>query len=332
MSDPLKAFIKIPGGKRKSIPYLVKNLPKNYFKEDYTYVEPFLGGGSFGLHLLNIKLEQNKLDIGKINKSNGEQDPKIAFKVKKLIQDNFLFNEKNPDIFNLWMHTMYDAPELLEYYMDLLSKHSEKEFYTKRGIFNTIKDPKPLMNGNCFNYLYNTILKSALFLYLDKHCFNGLIRYNKNGDFNSPCGKYRTVQKVDGRNMLNLYTLTQASDLTLENLDFQEYIEYLFEEKLITNNKKILVYFDPPYVPLTPTSNFTEYNPAGFGQYDQIRLKSMIDYLTSINVKIMLSNSSARWVYDTYKDYNIQEVAVARSINSVGAGRGKIKELLITNY
>src|SRR5699024_1690926 len=92
------------------------------------------------------------------------------------------------------------------------------------------------------------------------------------------------------------------------------------------------IYFDPPYDPLNETSNFTSYSKDGFGKSDQIRLKETFEKLDQKGCKVMLSNSNTAFINKLYKDYQIQTVKAARSINSKGNKRGKIKEVLVTNY
>jgi DNA adenine methylase len=326
MANKLNAFIKIPGGKRKSIPYLVSSLPKDFFDDknisEYNYIEPFLGGGSLGLYLFSKKLDQAMLDIAGIDSSNISLLQDIGYR--------FWFNEKNPNIHNLWENVLENAPEIIELFNQYSSEHAEDEYYHKRGLFNSISFEKKQIGD--LEFLESPIEKSALFLYLNKFCFNGLIRFNKSGDFNSPCGKFKSTPSIDTESMLNLRELRKKGSFnTISNQDFESYVRNTLDED-ITNFEKTLVYFDPPYVPLSITSSFTEYNPHGFCEYDQLRLKELIDTLTKENIKVMLSNSSADWVYKHYKNYNIKEVKVGRAINSVANKRGKIKELLITNY
>ena len=104
-------------------------------------------------------------------------------------------------------------------------------------------------------------------------------------------------------------------------------------EKTVKNAKKgDFIYFDPPYAPISKTSNFTGYNESGFGENEQIRLKKLCDTLDKKGVKFLLSNSDCEFIRELYKDYNIVTIKAKRAINSNGNNRGNVSEVLIRNY
>ena len=105
-----------------------------------------------------------------------------------------------------------------------------------------------------------------------------------------------------------------------------------FETALKGIKKDSFVYFDPPYYPISDSSSFTGYTLDGFGEEDQIRLKEVCDKLNMKGIKFLLSNSSAPFIIDLYKDYTVEYVKANRSINSVGENRGEVQEILVRNY
>ena len=164
------------------------------------------------------------------------------------------------------------------------------------------------------------------FLFLNKTCFNGLYRVNKKGVFNVPHGRYKNPKIV------NEGVLRTASHL----LNRTEIFHGDYAECLTDFSSNDFVYFDPPFEPLSVTSSFTSYNPGGFGRVEQIRLRSICDFLTDQEVKFLLSNSAHDYIRGLFdgalRDYAISEVDARRSINSDKAGRSKIKEILVSNY
>jgi DNA adenine methylase len=168
------------------------------------------------------------------------------------------------------------------------------------------------------------VKRAARFIYLNRTCFNGLYRVNKQGKFNVPYGKRKNVDVVSEESLLACHQVLNDSKVHIGLSDFQVVSE------LATKND--FVYLDPPYVPLSVTSNFTQYTVDGFTEADQERLLNMCNELTEKDVKWMQSNSSAPLVYDLYKDYTIEEVSAKRSISASVSGRKPVKEVIIKNY
>ncbi len=167
-----------------------------------------------------------------------------------------------------------------------------------------------------------SIEKAARLIYLNKTCFNGLYRENSKGEFNVPIGKYKnpTICNPEGLRLVSI-SLQSAS---LEVRPFDAVLDYA--------NEQDFVYFDPPYYPLSNTSNFTAYSSFSFNENDQIRLKDTFTLLARRGVKVMLSNSDCTFIRELYKGFNIHEILAARAINSNAKKRGKITEVLITSY
>ena len=159
---------------------------------------------------------------------------------------------------------------------------------------------------------------------MNKTCYNGLYRENSTGRFNVPFGRYKNPKICDEKRLRRASRALQG--VKFEVMDFEE----------ATNSAREgdFIYFDPPYAPVSDTSNFTSYNQSGFHERDQRRLATVIQQLTARGCKVMLSNSSAPIIYDLYAidGYHLIEVQSRRSINSKATGRGPVTELLILNY
>jgi len=166
--------------------------------------------------------------------------------------------------------------------------------------------------------------KASRLIYLNKTCFNGLYRVNNSGEFNSPFGNYKNPNIVNEPVLKAVSKFLADKDITILNGDYAEAVKEA--------DDKSFVYFDPPYHPLSESSNFTGYVQGGWQEADQTRLKEVCDDLTSRNVKFLLSNSSTPFIKDLYKDYKISIIQANRAINSVGDKRGSVDEVLIKNY
>ena len=163
--------------------------------------------------------------------------------------------------------------------------------------------------------------RAADFLYVNRLCFNGLMRENRKGEFNVPYGKYENPTICDRENLEAVHTALRGVELKVQGFPAWE--------KCI--KKGDFVYFDPPYVPLTKTSNFTSYSSNGFGMKEQTDLRDMTLRLKKRGVHVLLSNSSADVTRELYKDkaFEVIEVHASRAINSKVSARGKVAELLI---
>lgn len=163
---------------------------------------------------------------------------------------------------------------------------------------------------------------AANFIYLNRSCFNGIYRVNKKGEFNVPFGRY------DNPTICDEPTLRAASKaLETAMLGVMD-----FEMSLRTVQKGDRVYIDPPYTPASDTADFTKYTEDGFGMKDQMRLASCVADMAKRKVLVVVSAADTPEVRGLYqkKFFDIEELQVARAINSVGAKRGKVGELLIT--
>ena len=295
--ESVKPFVKWAGGKSSLIPQLTKYFPfelKNGQIEKY--VEPFVGGGAVLIDILQ-KYDVKQAYAFDINKDLINCYNVIRYKVEDLIQK---LDKKEKEFFAL------DKDE------------KQKYFYNIRTEYNS--------------YLLDSeidVKRASEFIFLNRTCFNGLYRVNKNGKFNVPCGKYKNPTICDSNNLRNLSKL-------LKNVVFA-YGDYKESEKLVDENT--FVYFDPPYRPLSVTSGFTSYTKEDFNDEDQKELAEYYNKLNLKNAKLMLSNSNPKNTNENdnffekiYKGFNINEVSAKRMINANAKGRGEISELLITNY
>lgn len=164
--------------------------------------------------------------------------------------------------------------------------------------------------------------RAAWLLFLNKTCYNGLFRVNRAGGFNVPHGRYAMPAILDEANL-------RACSRALANV---ELAVRDFEASCEAAAPGDLVYLDPPYQPLSPTSSFTHYTRAEFGEPEQRRLAAAFDRLTARDVAAVLSNSAHPLIEALYAGYEIERVPMARSINSVGGSRGPVDELFVTNF
>lgn len=166
--------------------------------------------------------------------------------------------------------------------------------------------------------------RAARLIFLNKTCYNGLYRENRQGAFNVPFGRYKRPKICDPARLRAAAAALQG--VTLLPGDFAEVVQ--------TAAPGDFVYFDPPYAPLTATSSFTSYNQYGFDAADQRRLAQTVHELTRRGCRVMLSNSAAPLVYELYEGHNYRLIPIMarRNINSKASNRGPIKELLIVNY
>ncbi|NJM73576.1 MAG: DNA adenine methylase [Scytonema sp. RU_4_4] len=165
--------------------------------------------------------------------------------------------------------------------------------------------------------------KAARLIYLNKTCFNGLYRENSKGEFNVPMGKYKKPNICVPSSLRLASIALQSTEIEVRS--FEEVLNY-------ASNQEDFVYFDPPYYPVSTTSNFTSYSRYNFDENEQLRLRDVFGKLAERGVKVMLSNSDTLFIRNLYKDFNIHSILAGRSINSNSKRRGKINELLVTSY
>jgi len=219
-------------------------------------------------------------------------------------------NDLNPDLINLYK-VVKDKPFDL---IQSLESHVVKEDYYY--FLRNLDRDKPAFEK------MTDLERASRFLFLNKTGYNGLYRVNRNGEFNVPFGRYNNPSLYDAEN------IKACSDA----LQYVTILKGEFDNIKNIVGKKDLVYLDPPYAPVSKTSNFTNYTEKGFDETNQLRLKMFVDYLTERGSYIVMSNSYTPFIIDLYSDYRITLVNAKRSINSNGSKRGAVKEVIITNY
>lgn len=217
---------------------------------------------------------------------------------------HYLLAESNQDLIHLYQHLQKEGEEFIDYCKTFFASiyNNNDAFYALRELFNSTSDIR---------------LKSALFVYLNKHCFNGLCRYNAKGKFNTPYGKYIQPYFPD-KEMLFFYQKSQNT--VFECADFIE-----------TMNKAVpgdVVYCDPPYVPLSVTSNFTSYSADGFNLEQQIQLAKTAEQLAEKGIPVIISNHNTEFTQQIYAKAKIEIFDVQRYISCKGNDRNKAGELL----
>ena len=192
------------------------------------------------------------------------------------------------------------------------TNHSEEYYYELRN-----KD----RNKKAFARL-SDYTRAARTIYLNKACFNGLYRVNSKNEFNVPFGKKEKVNTYEGSNLSIISYYLTSNDITILNEDF--------ESSVASAKKGDFIYFDPPYD--SDTSTFNSYTEDGFGKDAQIRLAKVFKELAERGCYVMLSNHNTTLVKGLYKDFNIHVIEAKRNINANGKRRGKVEEVIITNY
>lgn len=299
MTKPIvKPFVKWAGGKGQLLKEIQCRYPHKNSKAINKYCEPFVGGGAV---LFDI-IAQHNFDSVYIGDTN-----------KELINTYCVIRD---DIQSLLILLL----ELQNKFLPLSTDERKVMYYKCREEFNALK--------SCSNNELSPE-KAALFIFLNKTCFNGLFRVNSKGLFNVPMGAYKNPLICDIENLTNASAVLQG--VTIHFGDYKDSFSFI--------DKNTFVYIDPPYRPLTATASFTAYNETPFGDKEQIELAEYVAKLSRAGAKVVLSNSDPKNAdakdefFDTlYSDYLIQRIFARRMINSNSEKRGNVSELLIVNY
>lgn len=298
--ESIRPFVKWAGGKASLIGQLTKYYPVELENNEIeTYMEPFVGGGAVLINIL-----QN-------------------YKIK-----NVYAFDINKDLINCYKVIQNNVDDLIKELKIKQDKFLNTEIENREKLFYDIRNE---YNSYSLDEKEQSVKRASEFIFLNRTCFNGLYRVNKNGQFNVPFGKYKNPKICDEVNLINLSKL-------IKNVIFI-YVDYRESENYIENSEKTFMYFDPPYRPLKRNNGFTSYTKEDFDDVEQMKLSQFYRMLDSHGVKLMLSNSNPKntnpndnFFEDLYDNFNINEVYANRMINSDKNGRGKISELLITNY
>ena len=294
-----KPFIKWAGGKGQLLSQLDEHLPQILSEREFTYIEPFVGGGAMLFHMLQKYSHIERVVINDIN-------PYLttAYRVVK----------DEPD-------ELIERLSILEReYFALESEEAKKAFFLgAREIFN--EDD------------LDAVDRTKYLMFLNRTCFNGLYRVNSRGKFNVPFGRNLNPTICNTETIKADSELLNRVEVVILNGDFEQTINYF------NANGLNFFYFDPPYRPLSTTSSFNSYTREDFNDAEQLRLRDYCQMLNDMGALWMLSNAdcSAKnpedlFFEDAYRDFNIHRVYASRSINANPQKRGKLTELLINNY
>lgn len=293
----LKPFLKWAGGKGQ----LIHEIAPYYPFEDRRikkYAEPFVGGGAILFDILS-KYDLEAVYISDVN--------------SELINTYCTIRDHADELIHLLL--------LMQNEFTALSAEERKIYYTeKRACFNDLK-----MHEN----KADSKERAALMIFLNRTCFNGLFRVNKKGFFNVPMGAYKNPTICDEANLRAV--AEKLRNVTIVCADYRGSADFI--------DKHTFVYFDPPYRPLTETARFTSYTKDSFDDAAQIALAKFVDDMSAKGAKIVASNSDPKNVNsednffeDIYRAHKIHRVDAVRMINSNADARGKIQELLISNF
>lgn len=298
--DLAKPFIKWVGGKGQLLQQLEKQLPTDLHEEEFTYIEPFVGGGAMLFYMLQNFMNIKQVVINDINRNLTE-----VYRVIKQEPEGLVHRLKHIE----------------QQYLNITTEDGRKNFYLEmRHRFN--------------EEVLSSLDKSAIFIFLNRTCFNGLYRENAKGKFNVPFGRYANPTICNEEIIYSDSELLNRFDVQILNGDFKD------TAKAIDKTGLTFFYFDPPYRPLSATSSFNSYVKEDFNDDSQRELADFCRMLDrKENVRWMLSNSdcSAKnpddtFFEDIYEGFDIQRVFASRMVNANASKRGKLTELLIRNY
>lgn len=294
----VKPFLKWAGGKGQLIKEIEAYYPFDKLKEINKYAEPFVGGGAVLFDILS-KYNLKEVYISDIN--------------EELINTYCTIRDDVEELIKL-LSTYQDA------YLPLDSERRKEYYLKKRQRFN---DLKIKVNKQ------SNIERASLMIFLNKTCFNGLYRVNRKGLFNVPMGSYKNPCICDSDNLKNVSNKLQKVKIVCG--DYREAKDFVDENTF--------VYFDPPYRPLNDSSSFTAYTENLFNDENQVELAKFVSELDEKGARIVVSNSDPKNTNEDddffdkiYSNQIIKRVDATRMINSKASERGKIKELLISNF
>ncbi len=226
-----------------------------------------------------------------------------------------VLSDANPNLIAAYQHLRWHVEDVIARlggirtrYHAMTPEQQQQEYYRVRTAYNRLP--------------VGEIEKSALLIFLNKTGYNGLYRENSRGEFNVPFGRYDNPPLFDAANLRAVSHALKGAELVSEH----------YSRVVQTARQGDFIYFDPPYMPLSKTSSFTSYTKDAFSLEQQEALASVARQLAGRGVLVMLSNSNSPLMRELYSDFFLHEVWASRAVNSKADSRGKITELLITNY
>lgn len=224
-----------------------------------------------------------------------------------------VINDFNAELINCYQQIKDNPQELIEI-LKVHQEYNSKEYYL--DLRSADRDERIDMMSE--------VQRAARILYMLRVDFNGLYRVNSKNQFNVPYGRYKNPKIVDENLVSAISTYLNNNKIEIKKGDF--------EKAVLDVQQGDFVYFDPPYIPLSETSAFTSYTHEGFSYDDQVRLRDAFKRLSDTGAYVMLSNSSSALVEELYKDFNIHYVEATRTNGAKSSSRGKISEIIVTNY
>lgn len=285
-----RPFIKWVGGKTQLLNIIRERYPNKIVK----YCEPFVGGGA------------------------------VLFDILKNYQPNtVMINDINPELINTYVQIRNNASDIINILTEMqndfwnMSDEERKLYYlNKRSAFNTLIRNKS-----------QTVEKAALFIFLNKTCYNGLYRVNSKGFYNVPMGQYKKPHICDKELLYSSSHLLQNVEILCA--DYTQCDDFI--------DRDTFVYVDPPYRSLTKTS-FTSYTNTKFDDSQQIKLSKFINIISERGAYVVMSNSDPKYIDEDdnffdeiYSKFNVDRIKATRMINRNGDCRGTVSELLIYN-
>lgn len=233
----------------------------------------------------------------------------------ELQPSNAVLNDINPNLVWAYRNIKNNLEEVLQKLLVIANNYAELDLASQEAFYYQLRER--------YNQLEpSSIEKTCLLIFLNRTGYNGLYRENASGQLNVPFGTYKNPTIYNKSNLRAVSASLQNVELL--NLDFRQAVK--------TAQKGDFIYFDPPYIPLSKTASFTSYSSSNFGEAEQIALAELVKALTKQGVLVMLSNSDTPFTRTLYKFFRHHEVKAGRAINSKSEARGKITELVITNY
>ena len=293
MQSTAHPFVKWAGGKTQLLPEIRKHYPHRIKK----YCEPFVGGGAVLFDVL-----------------------------QKCHPEEVLINDVNAELINTYSQIKNNCDNLVKLLSEIQNKYKSQTLEENKILFyeNRIRYNELKINRDDAENLE----KAALFIFLNKTCFNGLYRVNKRGEFNVPFNNAKNPQICDEENIKACSELLQ--NVQMKTGDYSDCKNFIDSETF--------VYLDPPYRPLTQTAAFTSYSENQFSEKDQIELGNFITEISGKGAKVLASNSDPKntnendnFFDDLYSNFAIERISASRMINSNAKKRGAISELLISN-
>lgn len=271
MRPPARPVLKWAGGKARSLPHILAELPERID----TFYEPFVGGAAVFFALAGAKRFRRAV-----------------------------LSDRNPDLVEVYRQLKKDVEGVIRVLRDY--RYDRDEYYRVRALDPMDLDPPE---------------RAARTIFLNKTGYNGLYRVNSKGRFNVPFGRYKDPRFCDPDNLRAAANALQLARLVVGD----------FEKTCHEAERGDAVYFDPPYDPISKTSNFTAYSEHDFGRKEHERLARAFKRLAGRGVSIVLSNSNTAFTRGLYGGFERDTIAVSRPINSKASARGAVSELLVTS-